>query len=99
MTRSPRTTRSARVATGALAALLIGMTVLPGAAAAPAPRAAASSEPAKSDPVTLAALFDNNNGDGDPFGGSNFGDPGPPTITMAEIRAARAAEQAARRAA
>ncbi|WP_445187128.1 right-handed parallel beta-helix repeat-containing protein [Pseudonocardia sp. Cha107L01] len=99
MTRSPRTTRSARVATGALAALLIGMTVLPGAAAAPVPRAAASSETAKSDPVTLAALFDNNNGDGDPFGGSNFGAPGPPTITMAEIRAARAAEQAARRAA
>ncbi|MDT7562711.1 MAG: hypothetical protein QOG76_1335, partial [Pseudonocardiales bacterium] len=98
MTRSPRTTRSARVATGALAALLLGMTVLPGAAAAPVPRAAASSETAKSDPVTLAALFDNNdNGDGDPLGG-NFSDPGPPTITMAEIRAARAAEQAARRA-
>ncbi|MDT7632509.1 MAG: hypothetical protein QOI50_4439, partial [Pseudonocardiales bacterium] len=85
MTRSPRTTRSARVATGALAALLIGMTVLPGAAAAPAPRAAASSEPAKSGPVTLAALFDNNDdGNGDPFGGSGFSDPGPPTVTMAD---------------
>jgi Right handed beta helix region len=102
VTRNPRLSRSARVAaTGALAALLVGMTVLP-AAAAPAPQVAARSDAAKSDPVTLTALFNDNGDDGDggdPFGDSDFDDPGPPTITMADIRAARAAEQAARRAA
>jgi hypothetical protein len=85
------------VATSALAVLLVGMSVLPGASTTPAP----SPAPAKSSPVTLAALFDDNGGGNDPFGGDGgFSQPSVPTgPTIAEIRAQRAAELAARRAA
>ncbi|HEX4247688.1 MAG TPA: right-handed parallel beta-helix repeat-containing protein [Pseudonocardia sp.] len=98
MTNLPRPTRAARaVTTGALALLLAGMSVLPGASTTPAP-VPAPAPAAKPSPVKLAALSDDGGGN-DPFGGDGgfFEQPIGPSI--AEIRAQRAAEQAARRAA
>jgi len=97
VTNRLRPTRAARVvATSALAVLLVGMSVLPGASTAPVPAPRPVSKPS---PVALTALFDDN-GD-DPYGGDGgFVEPSVPTgPSIAEIRAQRAAEQAARRAA